>query len=634
MSDYRTPDTPGFLGGFQFKPKIAWCSAFLLLQWPITEWAGHLVMRGGALFSGSSLWMSPLTTWWGLPIYQPCAWWCWAVSYWRWLLFTTPPYSSPLRWCFAFLFVSFLLCRPVPALVNTLKARRLATNQDHLYGSSKWADRKELEEAGLLNASPGVLLTGWREANKPGIRYLYDNSDRHTLLVAPTGLGKTFANCIPTVLVYRGSLIVLDIKEEIHRNTAGYRQRTGNICLKWSPTQKEGCTRINPLSFIRIGTDHEVADCQMVAEALCQPGNEGEGSSHWNDTSSSVVAGLILHECYRAQLEKSIPTLKNVSLLLSPKDRTITELFQAIASYAHDPQKTRGWQDDQGQPTVTHPIVAEKMAEALQRAEDEGSSVISTAKKRFGLFSDPLVCHATSDSDFTIEQLVDGEKPVSLYLVIPPNHQERLSLLVRLVVLTLLDRLVEKQAAHKHELLFMLDEFAQLGQLKPMKTALTYVRGYGIRFYLIVQNVGQIETAYGLRNNIIPNCQNIVAYTPAPSDVNTAETLCKMLGTMTVQHMSYNVSGPSQILAEKNLSMQVQNTKRDLMEPAEILRLNLPKKEGKKVVKPGESLAFVFGCMPIKGAQTFCFFDPQMARWMKIRPLDQSRLLREEKQCA
>jgi len=455
--------------------------------------------------------------------------------------------------------------------------------------------------------------------------YVYDHSDKHVLVCSSTGSGKTAAVVIPTALTYRGSMVVLDIKEEIYQSTAGLRQKLGHRCLKWSPAKKEGCTRINPLTFVRLGTDKEVSDCALIAGALCQPGDEGQDSMHWNDISETLVTGLILHECYVAQIESRSPSFKKISQLLTPADKSVEAKLAELLNFQHDTTGAQNWKDEYRRATKTHPVVAEKVADVLQRDDGERKSGISTAKKRFGLFSDPLVTHATSETDITTEELVDGPTPVSLYLVVPPNQQERLSPVIRLIVLTLLDRLTEEQVKHRHELLWLLDEFPSLGTLKPMKKALSYVRGYGMRFMLVCQNLGQIYTYYGRTNDILPNCHIIVSFAHSPVDVDGAKTLSEALGSFTVQHMSYNVSGMPGI-GNKGLSTHVQNTKRDLMTTDEVLfGLKHPQKNGRKVTAPGECLILVFGCRPIKGWQTFYFLDPKMLAWTKIKPIDQSR---------
>jgi type IV secretion system protein VirD4 len=456
-------------------------------------------------------------------------------------------------------------------------------------------------------------------------QYIYDASDKHVLVCAATGTGKTMSVVIPTALTYPASMIVLDVKEEVYRHSAGLRQRLGHRCLKWSPNDQKECARINPLTMVRLGTHREISDCSLIANALCQTDTEGPDSAHWNDISTVLVTGLILHECYVAKIENRSPTLRRVGQHLTPSaSKTVEEKLEAIRRFKHDPAGLHNWTNDQGKPTLTHPVVAEKVSDALQRDDGERKSGISTAKKRFDLFSDPLVHYATSETDITPEDLVDGNSPVSLYLVVPPNQQDRLAPVIKLIVLCLLDRLTEAQVKHKHELLWLLDEFPSLGTLKPMKKALAYVRGYGMRFVIICQNLGQIYRDYGRTNDIIPNCHIIVSFAHSPLDIEGAKSLSEALGSFTVQHLSYSIPGRPG-LGSKGPSAHVQNTKRDLMTVDEILfSLQHAEKVGKKVVAPGEALVMVFGCRPIKCWQTPCFLDPKMKEWMKIKPINQS----------
>jgi type IV secretion system protein VirD4 len=72
-----------------------------------------------------------------------------------------------------------------------------------------------------------------------------------------------------------------------------------------------------------------------------------------------------------------------------------------------------------GERTLTHPVVREKAQEMLDKEEKDFGGVLSTAKTSLSLYSDPLVAMNTSASDFTIDDLVNYERPVSLYLVVP-----------------------------------------------------------------------------------------------------------------------------------------------------------------------------------------------------------------------
>ena len=81
--------------------------------------------------------------------------------------------------------------------------------------------------------------------------------------------------------------------------------------------------------------------------------------------------------------------------------------------------------------------------------------------------------------------------------------------LVRIVVNMIVRRLADKMAfekgrpkpTYKHKLLAMIDEFPALGKLRNPPRQVAHVRrGYGIKCYLISQDINQLksrETGYG-----------------------------------------------------------------------------------------------------------------------------------------
>lgn len=516
--DYRTPVNPGFLGS-QWQPKFASLLAFLIVNVTATEYLAWAFLRLGYFFEPSRFHVG------GVGIYPPFCWIKWEVQYWRWVLHWTPPMSKPLWIAVGIFLIGGLLgSKLVSQIVHTIFARRLTKGMEHIYGSSRWAKRKDIARAGLLDPGNygGVVLGLWRDQRSRPIQwllkllrirrqdwiYLRDKSRRHVLVAAATETGKTASTVIMTALEWDGSMLVLDVKEEIYKATAGWRQRTGNVCLKFSPKDRQGCARFNPLSFVRLGTDYEISDAQLIAEALGNPGREGESSSHWNETSSSLIAGVVLHELYKVAREQNrLATLRDVSVGLSPFDGDFKTYLKAMTTYEHDPEGVRGWTLPDGRPTKVHPVVWEKAKEALSRAEEEAGSVLSTAKKRFGLFVDPLVNYATSACDWRVEDLMDDDRLVSVYIVIPPGERERLAPLIRLITMCVLNRVGEKEVERRHNILALLDEVPVLGYVKQLESAPSYIRGYGVKCMFVVQDIGQIIKHYGERNELVNNCQ-------------------------------------------------------------------------------------------------------------------------------
>jgi type IV secretion system protein VirD4 len=135
--------------------------------------------------------------------------------------------------------------------------------------------------------------------------------------------------------------------------------------------------------------------------------------------------------------------------------------------------------------------------------------------------------------------------------------------------------------------------------------------GYGLKAYLITQDIRQIIEEYGPNESIVSNCQVRIGY--APNQYDTAELLSKMIGTKTVQKATYSFSGSRLALVANHMSATVDHIERPLMTPDEVMRLRPAKKRGRgakeRIVAPGNMLIFVSGQYPIYGTQILYFKD-------------------------
>jgi len=626
---YRAPKEPGYLGSYNWTSTVT--GLFLLF-------ASNVVATQyiAAVFAYQPALGDPLFTVGHLAIYQPFKWGMWLVRFGGGADYAVrqPMLNSALIFS-----VGALVSLITVALLNTFHNKKLTTNTEDLHGSARWATEKELRETGLLSNRKGVYVGGWTNPKTGKLHYLKDDSTEHVLLYAPTGSGKGVSICIPTLLAWEESVVVYDIKGENWAKTAGFRQAAGQVCLKFAPVESDG-VRFNPLAEIRIGTDREVSDAQNLAEMLCRTGKESPADEHWTTTAVSLITGLILHICYVARWQRRFATLSDLSAALTPvdegsdptedaeKSNPVREHFEYIKTAAHDTSETR-WKDSAGRPTATHPVVAEKLQEMLNREYREFSSVLSTAKRALTLYSDPLVAGNVSTSDFAIADLVDFERPVSLYIVVPPSDKVRLKPLVRLIFTMIVNRLTEKmdfvgaeQTRRAHRLLFLIDEFPTLGNMAIFADALAYMRGYGLKAYLIAQDLGQIMEHYTRNESISSNCNIRIAF--APNKTETAELISKMTGTTTVRKAAISFSGHRSSNIMTNMSTNVEHIQRPLMTVDEVMRLPAARKEGeganRKVVAPGAMLIFVAGAYPIYGTQMLYFVDAELNRRASFVP--------------
>ena len=151
----------------------------------------------------------------------------------------------------------------------------------------------------------------------------------------------------------------------------------------------------------------------------------------------------------------------------------------------------------------------------------------------------------------------------------------------------------------------MLDEFPALGRLEFFNTALGYLAGYGIKAYLIVQDVAQLHQAYGRNSAILSNCHVRVAYTPNTYD--TAKMISDMLGLMTVSKETRTYTGNRLNPVLMHVMASEQESQRPLLTPDEVLRL--PEEQ---------AIVFVGGHPPIQGTKMKYYLDRVFQERAKI----------------
>jgi type IV secretion system protein VirD4 len=210
---------------------------------------------------------------------------------------------------------------------------------------------------------------------------------------------------------------------------------------------------------------------QNIADILVDPEGAREQRDHWEKTAHALLVGTILHVLY-AEEEK---TLARVAIFLSDPARSIHRTLSIMLTTNHLGTETT---------PVVHPVVASVARELMNKADNERSGVVSTAMSLLGLYRDPIIAATTATSDWSITDLMQAERPVSLYLVVPPSDISRTRPLVRLILNQIGRRLTEtlpKGTANERRLLLMLDEFPALGRLDFFESSLAFLAGYGVR---------------------------------------------------------------------------------------------------------------------------------------------------------
>ena len=303
-------------------------------------------------------------------------------------------------------------------------------------------------------------------------------------------------------------------------------------------------------------------------------------------------------------LGKTVHNLEEIRL-------AILESKEKICWDAPPPKDDNGFGDEEDENApppppfymlLVHPKVAECASNMLNGAEQTRASIMQTAQTALALYQNPVVQKNTEVSDFCIRDLLSPRDTVSLYLCMQTNEVQTLKPLSRLLINTMLQKLIRDMkfdtsggASMKQRLLLLLDEFPQLGNLKAMELALAVCAGYGIKVCIVAQDVNQLNKEYTKDNSIASNCHVHIYFTPnLDSGGATAEAISKNLGKHTIKTVSHSDGGG---LFKGSNSESF--TGRELMTADEVSHMSSEKE-----------LVFVAGHKPIFGDKLRYYLQP------------------------
>jgi len=363
-----------------------------------------------------------------------------------------------------------------------------------------WSTRRQLRQAGLY-ATEGLIL-----GTAHG-RLVRHNGPEHALVVASTQSGKTANFVYPNLLTWRQSMLVHDPKEELFAETAAWRSTFSQV-VQLAPASSLS-HHYNPLDAIRLGTEQEIRDVQLLSEALTDP--EGQGgdkrsgaSQHFSEMAAEAMGGLILYGLY-TQRARSLGAL-NALLTATP----FKALLAAMKGYPH--------------------AGIQRAAAVLTQTDgrDESSGIFSTTSRTLRLYTDPLLARMTDTSDFTVRDLRERVRPMSLYLSISFGDQERLRGWTRLVLRQVLDYCVSRKEGWTHRLLAMIDEVPGLKRLNILTDGLNYFAGYGVQLALITPSMKELVDTYGANHNFLEGCKIQIVF--GMHDAKVAEIFSARVG--------------------------------------------------------------------------------------------------------
>jgi type IV secretion system protein VirD4 len=319
-------------------------------------------------------------------------------------------------------------------------------------------------------STPGVI-------QPPGPWYpvTYDG-DAHLLCCAATGMGKGRSVLNPILLTCPNPLLVIDIKGESYQVTARCRREMGHQVVAVDPFHlvTDRSDGLNPLDLLLLPRADADSDSEMLASLLAV-GHESADDPFWHTSAKGLIAGLIAHIA-------SYP----------PGQRHLGHLREWIYSREMDPAIATLLNNNMVKSRLARELLSAYMAAPEERTRP---CIRATAATYLDALGSQQVVDTLRTPSFRLQDVHDG-KPLSIYIIIPPDKLESHKSLLRLWVGTLLTAVMRRAVMPRQRTLFLIDEAAQLGPLPQLRQAITLLRGSGLQTFTFWQDLSQLRNCY------------------------------------------------------------------------------------------------------------------------------------------
>lgn len=374
----------------------------------------------------------------------------------------------------------------------------------------------------------------------------------HAMMIAPTGRGKGVGFVLPNLLHFTGSAIVLDVKGENFAKSSLHRKHgLGNVIWYFSPFDYDRPThRFNPLARIAAlpNSDQQYTALNTMADLFLSP--EGESAASFFNAGKR----LFIASCLYA-IEQGRPTLGYAGEVMAgggDKKKSFTACAEQTAI-----------------PIVSRTFV--EMADVPEKTLGAYISVIQGAGLE--LWNDPAVDRATSASDFDFSTF--RKVPQTLYIIVQSEHLKTLAPLVRLLFADAIASLQRREPGkdEPHAVMFLMDEFDQLGRQPLVLSSIKTIRSFGGRFFIISQTIPGLDDIYGeTGRRSLQGGAGLQIYM-TPQDDKTADVLSNALGRSTITAVTESQSRVRALDDSANVSRR--SEERPLVSANELLRFPL-----------------------------------------------------------
>jgi type IV secretion system protein VirD4 len=424
------------------------------------------------------------------------------------------------------------------------------------HGSAKWGDPRQLSKKYADKNKPDNILLS--QNVRIGLDGRKHRRNLNVMVVGGSGSGKTRFYAKPNVMQCNTSLVVLDPKGEILRDTGHLLEQQGYELRVLDLINTERSHGYNPFTYLR--DDKDVL--KLVGNIVRNTTPKGAQSNDpfWERAETALMEALILYLVHEAPpFEQNFPMVMEMIGAADVREddeeyaSVLDELFERLEN--RDPEN-----------------LAVKQYNIFKLAAGKtAKSILISLGVRLEKFNLPQIAGVVSHDEMDFPSL--GKKKVALFALIPDNDSS-LNFIIGMLYTQLFQELYYladhmyggRLPVHVH---CVMDEFANVALPDEFDKILSTMRSREISVSIILQNLAQLKALFEKQwESIVGNCDEFVYL--GGNEQSTHEYISKMLGKATIDTNTYGQSKGR----NGNYSTNWQITGRELYTPDEVRMLD------------------------------------------------------------
>ena len=291
-----------------------------------------------------------------------------------------------------------------------------------------------------------------------------------------SGSGKSASYVIPNAYQLLGSYVFTDPKGELYDKTAGYLKTQGYDIKIFNLVNPKNSDGYNPLIHIQ----NEI-DVDIIANTIVKGQSDVKNQSdpYWDDMAEMLLKALIYY-----LLATRPPEEQNLA--------SCAELVRAANNSGGGNLLT----ELMNQLPYDHP--ARMNYKSIEIAPEKTySSILSSLQSKLGKFDSRDIADLTSTNTINFEDI--GRKKTALYVISSDTHAAYdflLTIFFSQMIQHLYDFADLNGGALPQPTYFILDEFANIGQIPQFEKLIATIRSREISASIILQSQSQLKAIY------------------------------------------------------------------------------------------------------------------------------------------